>query len=368
MTQVLHVVLSLQPGGAERLVIELCQRLAGEIRSAVCCLDGPGAWAGELGDTGIEVVALHREPGFRPSLARRVAQIAGKLNARVLHCHQYSAFVYGALAQLARPGLRVIVTEHGRLDATPASRRRRMVNRVLNLLPGRVFAVSTELRARLIEEGFPAGRVRVTHNGIEPGPDSSKERRGHARKALALDRDALVIGAVGRLDKVKSYATLITAVGALRHQGMSPRLVILGDGPERAELASCVRATGLDGVVLMPGYRPDVRDLLPAFDLFVNSSVYEGVSLTLLEAMAACLPVIATRVGGTPEVVDDGVTGLLIPAGSVTALEAAARRLLSDARQRQIFGRNGRERVLRCFGIDAMVRRYADVYRHLGAC
>ena len=368
MARVLHVVLSLQPGGAERLVIDLCQRLVGQIDSAVCCLDEPGSWAGELRASGIEVIALHRRPGFRPSLARRVAETAGSVNARVLHCHQYSAFVYGAMAQLARPGLGLIVTEHGRLDATPAGRRRQMANRLLNVLPGRVFAVCAELRARLIEEGFPAGRVHVTHNGIDPGLDAGREQRGHARNSLGLDGDELVIGAVGRLDKVKGYATLITAVEALRRQGVSARLVIVGDGPERAELASRVRAAGLDGVVLMLGYRADVRDLLPAFDLFVNSSIYEGVSLTLLEAMAASLPVIATRVGGTPEVVDDGVTGVLIPAGSPTALEAAAARLLSDPRQRQIFGQNGRTRVLRCFGIDAMVRRYADVYRHLGAC
>lgn len=368
MAQVLHVILSLQPGGAERLVIELCQRLAGEVRSAVCCLDEAGAWAAELSDAGIEVITLGRRPGFRPSLARRVARIASGLNARVLHCHQYSAFVYGTLAQVARPGLRVIVTEHGRLDAAPAGRRRQVANRLLNLLPGQVFAVSTELRARLIEEGFPAGRVHVTHNGVDPGPEASRERRARARNSLGLDGNELVIGAAGRLHKVKDYATLISALGALRRQGVPARLVILGDGPDKEELAGCVRARGLDEVVLLPGYRADVRDLLPAFDVFVNSSVYEGVSLTLLEAMAASLPVIATRVGGTPEVVDDGVTGLLIPPASATALEGAARSLLSNVRQREIFGRNGRARVVRHFGLDAMVRQYADVYRQLGAC
>jgi len=312
VTPVLHVVLSLGAGGAERLVVQLCQRLRQEFRFTVCCLDEPGQWAEVLTREGITVVSLHRRPGFHPSLARGIAGVARQAGARVVHCHEYSPYVYGTLAQLFSPGLRIISTEHGRLNTARASVKRRVGTRLVTLLPADIYAVCADLRERLVDDGFPKGRLGVLYNGVEPGPAPSAEWRSAARRLLGLDDAVLVVGSVGRLVTVKDFALLIDACAQCLQTGMPARLVLIGDGPERASLEAHARATGLGEALLMTGHRDDVHALVPAFDLYASSSRYEGVSLTILEAMAAGVAVVATAVGGTPEVVVDGTTGLLV--------------------------------------------------------
>src|SRR5262249_10554038 len=156
--------LSLGAGGTERLVIEICKRLP-SVDSSVCCLDEPGAWADELRSRGIDVFALRRQPGFHPSLGYRVAAYARRRGGSVLHCHHYSPCVYGQVAALVHPGMRVVFTEHGRLTDAAPSRKRKIVNPVLGRLAGDIYAVSADLREHMLAEGFPAKRVSVIHNG-----------------------------------------------------------------------------------------------------------------------------------------------------------------------------------------------------------
>jgi glycosyltransferase involved in cell wall biosynthesis len=356
-------VLSLVPGGAERLVIELCQRLRSDFDFAVCCLDDDGPWSGQLRKDGVPVVSLARRPGFHPALSRGIARYARHFDASVLHCHEYSPFVYGTLAQIVAPGLRVISTEHGRLSDARATIKRRIGTRLVTLLPATVFAVCAELRERLVQDGFPARLVHVIRNGVDPGAEPTRERRQAARSALSLGRDEIVLGAVGRLAGVKDFGTLVSAMSILRRPNRRTRLVIIGEGPERPTLAAQIQAEGLEDVVSLAGYRDNVSDLLPAFDVFANSSTYEGISLTILEAMAAGLPVVATRVGGNPEVVDEGVTGTLVPGRSPESMATAIELLLGDEQLRHKYGRSGRLRVIREFDINRMVAEYAEVYR-----
>jgi glycosyltransferase involved in cell wall biosynthesis len=270
--------------------------------------------------------------------------------------------VYGTLSQVVRPSVRVISTEHGRLNDQPATIKRRIGTRVLNWLPATVVAVSRSLRSQLLAEGFPESRVRVVRNGIDPGPPPAPELRRDARARLGLHEDELVIGAVGRLAPVKDFGALIAAFGLVRSLPGRARLVIVGDGPERAALLSEARAANVSRAVLFTGHQDDVPSLMPAFDIFVNSSIYEGVSLTVLEAMAAGLPVVATAVGGTPEIVDDGVNGRLVPRRAIREMASAVAGLARDPELRARFGAAGRSRVLQSFHIDRMVRTYAGLY------
>ena len=364
--RVLHVALSLDVGGTERLVIEIARRLEPRF-TAVCCLDAPGAWAAELTGRGIPVVALHRKQGFRPSLGSQLAAVADRFGATVLHCHHYSPFVYGRLAALRSSNLQVVFTEHGRLSDAPPSAKRRLANQVMGRLPGAFYAVSEDLRRHMLAEGFPAHRVRVIYNGIEPGAAPTPADRLDARRRLAIVDDAFVVGACGRLDRVKDLATLLNAFAVVRSRVPHAMLVIVGGGAERMPLEQQVVSLGLQGAVRFTGHRDDVRRLLPAFDVFVNSSISEGVSLTILEGMASSLPVVATRVGGTPEVVEDGVTGLLVPARSPDALAQAIGELANDPARTVAMGAAGRTRVEGTFNIDRMVDQYAGVYDAL-AC
>lgn len=362
---VLQVVLTLTPGGTERLVIELSKRLADRFGMAVCCLDGDGAWAAELTSRGIDVVALNRQPGFRPSLGSRLAEMAARYRATVLHCHHYSPFVYGSLAALGRKHLHVVFTEHGRLSDGPPSRKRTIANQILGRLPAHVYAVSEDLKRHLSAEGFSRDRVRVIYNGIDPQQPPSLADRHQARRTLRLRPDAFVVGCVGRLDRVKDVAMLLDAFVRVRAGLPNAVLVVIGDGPERNRLHQVARQCELGDAVRFAGHRDDVRQLLPAFDVFINSSISEGVSLTILEAMAAALPVIATRVGGTPEVVDDEMTGLLVPARAPGPLAQTIHDLAHQPARRRSLGAEGRRRVESRFGLDHMIGQYVDVYESL---
>jgi glycosyltransferase involved in cell wall biosynthesis len=362
---VLHVVLSLGTGGTERLVVQICQRLQPRFRLAVCALEDPGVWAAELQSRGIDVVPLRRRPGFRPWLGRLIADIAVRYRATVLHCHHYSPFVYGAIAALLRPGLKTVYTEHGRLSDAPPSVKRRLVNPLVGRLPHAMYAVSHALRASMIAEGFPSRRLHVIHNGVDPAPPFSPFQRREARALLGVPESAFLVGTVARLDPVKDLATLIEAAARVRIAVPDIVLAIVGEGGERARLQEAAAQTGMADAVRFLGQRDDARRLLPGFDVYVNSSISEGVSLTILEAMAAGVPVVATRVGGTPEVVTDEVSGVLVPARDPSAMAEAIHNLAAQSDRARRMGLEARRAVEQRFTIDRMVDQYAEVYQRL---
>lgn len=362
--RVLQLVLSLEPGGAERLVIETAHRLTQHIPMAVCSLDGTGAWDHELTDRGIPLTTLDRRPGFRPAIARMVAREARRHRATVLHCHQYSPFVYGSLS-IAFHGAKVVYTEHGRLADSCPGLRRRVANTVIGRLPRRIVAVSEDLRRSMIAEGFPGDRIEVVRNGIDPGaPADDRARRG-ARQRLGLPADAVVIGTVARLDRVKDLRTLVEAFSALRRALPTAVLLIVGEGPLRTELEAVAAHVAAGEAVRFLGMRADARNVIAAFDVYVNTSISEGISLSILEAMAAGLPVVATRVGGTPEVVQDSVTGILVAPRDPSALAHVLAQLAVDTSRRAAMGAAGRARVEDQFALDSMVHRYRTMYEEL---
>ena len=366
--RVLQVVLSLTPGGTEALVVEICRRLAPEFGVAVCCLDNEGEWAVDLQARGVEVNALRRRPGFRPQVGRAIAQFAKERQIDVLHCHQYSPFVYGCVAAALNRRLKIVYTEHGRLSDARPSWKRRLVNPWLSRFDGSIVAVSHELREYMIEARFPPERVEVVHNGVAPAAVPTGADRRRARQQLRLDDRAFVVATVARLDPVKDLMTLLEAFARVRQRVASAQLLVVGDGPERDRLAARAAQPDLAGSVHMTGYRSDVRALLPAVDVYTSSSISEGVSITILEAMAAGIPVVATAVGGTPEVLpEEGAGGILVPCRDPERLASAIVSLALDQRQRAAMAAAGRRRLESAFTIDRMVDDYARLYRGLVA-
>ena len=359
--RVLQVVLSLNPGGTERLVVELVDRLNPEIPMAVCCLDDQGTWGSLLEQRGVPVTALRRRPGFHPALAGKVARAARRHRADVLHCHHYSPFVYGCLARVLRPGAQVLFTEHGRLSDKGPSRKRRIANGVLSHVPQGVFAVSDNLKAHLTAEGFPSETVRTVYNGITLGEPASPSDRDDIRRRLSLQPGTLLLGAVARLDPVKNLESLIRATTEVVRR-LPTALLVVGDGPERARLEAAAARSPVAHLIRFVGHQDDARRWLAGCDIYVNCSLTEGVSLTILEAMATGLPVVATRVGGTPEIIDDSC-GRLIPSRDDAALTAALLELAAAPEVRSTLGRAARARVVRDFSIDRMVAEYRDLYR-----
>jgi L-malate glycosyltransferase len=260
--------------------------------------------------------------------------------------------------------VRVIFTEHGRLGDDGPSPTRRLANVFLGRTPQAVFAVSEDLKRHIVEEGFPRRAVGVIYNGIEPGAVPSVDARRAVRQRLGAPEHEVVVGTVARLDPVKDLGSLMRAAAAAIEAGLNARLVIVGDGAERDALMRLASELALNERVVFLGQRDDAREWLAGFDIYVNSSVSEGISLTILEAMAAGLPVIATAVGGTPEVVDR-TCGRLVPARTTEALSRSIVELGRATALRHSLGVAGRRRVETTFTLDRMVGQYLDVYQRV---
>jgi glycosyltransferase involved in cell wall biosynthesis len=363
--RVLQVVLSLNPGGTERLVVELARRLQDRMPTMVCCLDAAGSWAPELTGIGVQVVPLARRSGFRPGLGRAVAGLARRHDAGVIHAHHYSPFVYSCLARFWRPSAQIVFTEHGRLSDAPPSARRRLANRLLARVPRRVFTVSEDLKRHLVGEGFAPSALEVIYNGIDVGPIPDRATRADVRRQLGASDATFVVGTIARLDPVKDLVTLLEAAATIS-AGRPVVVAIVGDGPERHNLEARAQVLGIDSHVRFLGHREDARRWLAGCDAYVNCSVSEGISLTILEAMAAALPIVATRVGGTPEVIDAS-SGRLIPSRNPAALTAALLELAGHPELRESLGRSARRRLEDRFTVDRMVREYEEVYYSVAA-
>jgi glycosyltransferase involved in cell wall biosynthesis len=362
---VLQVIHSLHLGGAERVVRDLATELAGVgFRSSVCCLDALGEFGEELRDRGLRVDVLGRRTGLDLRLVWLLAKRYRELGVHIVHAHQYTPYFYAATARLVTPWVRVVFTEHGRHYPDHLRRGRALYNQLLRRVTTRYTAVSHATRDSLRRfERMPSTEIQVIYNGVDLERETAGAR-AVARMRLGIDATTPVVLSVGRLDRVKDFATLMRAAAvALR---TIPDLTVLiagaGDNQYRAELIALTEALQLEGHVRFLGARRDVADLLAVCDVFALTSVSEGASMTILEAMAASCPVLATAVGGNIELVVPGMTGLLVPAGNVPGIAAALVELLTNTEKARALGAAGRRRVAERFSRQATFAAYRRLY------
>ncbi|MGK3998152.1 glycosyltransferase family 4 protein [Sorangium sp. So ce1024] len=370
--RIAHVVLSLNVGGLERVVLRLLERTARDrFAPIVCALQEPGALAEELARLDVPLVVIPRKPGLDPGLPVRLSAWLRREGIRLVHTHNPGPHLYGALAaRLARAaglpggggGPRVIHTKHGR--NYPKQRRKVLVNRLATALTDRVVAVSDDARAVALEvERVDPAKVVTILNGVDTDVFRPGDA-GEARARLGVPAGGYHVGCVARLSPEKDHATLLAAFARLREVRADAHLTLIGDGPVRPALEQQAARLGLTGAVTFTGTRGDVAELLPAFDVFALASLTEGISLTLIEAASAGLPIVATRVGGNPEIVQEGETGLLVPPGAPETL-AAALEAVAVREDRAEMGVRGRARMIERFGMDQMIRAYEALYTEL---
>ena len=362
--RVAQVIPSLQVGGLQKVVVRLVDRFRGRMDHLVLTPAGDGPLRPRFGP-GVDVIALAERPGSPKLNALRMARVFRAWRPDVVHTRNWTCIDAILGARLARVPV-VIHGEHGREAGDPEGRNalRRRVRRLLAPLVTEFVAVSQDLARWLVEDvGVPAAKVTQIYNGVDTEAFSPADKEA-ARRTLGIRDGAVVIGTVGRLDPVKDHRGLLEAFGrTARHP--QAQLVVVGDGPCRAELEQVGRRLGLDGRVLMLGERQDVARILRALDVFALPSVGEGISNALLEAMASGLPVIATRVGGNPELVEHDVTGTLVSPRSAEALAAAFDRYLLDPALIRKHGEADRQRALRDFSLDRMFGAYDSLYSRL---
>lgn len=362
---VLH---ALHVAGAEMLVVETIRRLAGQIRPTVFCLDAVGELGRQLQSDGVEVICLDRRPGRDFGLAWRFGRLVRARRIEILHAHQYTPFFYAALAKLLSGCWpRLILTEHGRHYPDPVKPLRRAVNRLLlDPLADEVNAVCAFSARRLqAVDGFAGRRIEVIENGIDVSRYQPQQDRSALRRQLGLPTERRYLAHVARCHPVKDQATLLRAFAEICQARSDVELLFAGDGPLRPELETQAGNLGIAQRVRFLGVRHDVAALLRSTDVFVLTSASEAASLTLMEALAAGLPVVVTAVGGNPEIVRDGREGLLVPRGDAHGVAEAVLKILADPALAATMGQAGAARARERYQLEQTVKRYYALYRRL---
>lgn len=365
-----QLLIGLGVGGAEVLAARMARRLRDRFRFVFVCLDEQGVLGTELRAEGFPVHVLGRRAGVDWPCCRRLAGLIRSERVNLIHAHQYTPFFYAAASRLPRWSPPVAFTEHGRWFPDFPRPKRIVANRVLLGPRDRVIGVGESVRQALIHnEGIRARRVEVIYNGVDldayptqpPGPAEIAE----ARREMGVGARDFVVIQVARLDPLKDHVTAIETFHRVVTQCPGAKLVLVGEGPERPKIEEAVQRLGLGSSVRMIGLRQDVPRLIRSADLFLLTSISEGIPLTLIEAMAARVPVVSTRVGGVVEVVEENRTGLLAPSGDAPALGDRVLQLAGDPTLRREFGQRGRLRAEALFSESRMVDQYEQLYRDM---
>ena len=367
-----HVLYRFDTGGMERIALSVINRTRDRYRHAVICLAGYGALRDEIADASVPCLSLDKRPDKDPGCYFRLWRALRLLKPDLVQTYNIGALDAAPTIRLA--GVRRIVhAEHGRDVTDPHGDNAKYLRlrRWMAPLIARFIAVSRDLQLWLIDRaGIRADKVICIANGIDAAAFATPRTALRRRPLLGgfAPPDTLLIGNVARLDKVKDQAGLLAAFKLLCEQAgqeTACRLIIVGEGPEHAELQRRIEQLGLTQRVRLLGNRSDVAELLAECDVFVLSSIAEGMPVTLMEAMASGLPVVATEVGGVASVVEHGVTGTLVPAGDPRALAEALGGYMADEALRLRHGDAGRARVTADFSLSAMLSAYTALYDNL---
>jgi sugar transferase (PEP-CTERM/EpsH1 system associated) len=381
---VVHVIYRLDVGGLENGMVNLVNRMPAErYRHTILCLAGYSeSFRQRITRRDVAVLSVDKRPGKDLAAYGRVWRLLRHLRPDVVHTRNLGTVDMQWIAAAA--GVRVRVHgEHGWEATDPKGRNPRslMIRRACRPVIHSYVPMSCDIAGWLATDvRVDPARIRQLYSGVDAQkfhPPARGAAADEPHKAISpaglpagfLDGNPVVIGTVGRLDPVKNQAILLEALRGLSDQGAAAasdvRLVIAGDGPLRDSLEAEAARLGVSGRVWFAGSRSDTPDVLRALDVFVLPSLNEGVSNTILEAMATGLPVVAARVGGNPELVLDGVTGTLYDPSAPGGAEEALLRYVTDPALRRTHGAAGLARAVQKFSLDAMVQRYVDLYDEL---
>ena len=373
-----HIILRLDFGGLENGLVMLINNMPAErYRHVVVCLEHATEFRARIRRDDVAVHEVRKRPGKDLGAYGRVRDLLRGLRPDVVHTRNLPTVDMLAPARLA--GVRALVhSEHG-VDAAELAGvplKYKLLRRASRLLVRRYIAVSKDLaRWMTADIGLPRERISVVYNGVDQRSFRPRTEADGPRDSLLppgfVPEEGFLLGTIGRLEAVKDQTNLVR--GVLRALERRPdlretlRLAVIGDGSLRAEMEALLEAAGAGALAWMPGFRDDAAALYRSFDLFALPSRREGTSNTVLEAMASGLPVVATDVGGNPDLVVPGETGCLVPAQDPDALAEAIVRYADDRALAARHGAAGRDKVLREFSLDAMVEGYGAVYETVAA-
>ena len=353
---IVQILLKLDFGGAENLAIELANRLdRNRYRTIICSLEKPSFLTDKVNDLGIKFFSFNKRPGLDPILILKLAYLMWKEKIHLVHTHNRGALAYGTLAAKLAGVPVVINTRHGS--------GKRACSRILWKMNDRIVAVCQEVCKNLLKYNMISPLlVKTIVNGIDIDKYISKENILNVKEQIGLKDSELIIGTVARLSPEKDIFTLLQAFLKINQRIPKAVLVIAGDGSLRKELEYKAKKMDILDKVLFLGFYKNISELINIFDVFLLSSLNEGLPLVLIEAMAAGKPIVATKVGGVSEVVANGETGFLVPPKEPDKIAEMTITILRNLELAKKFGEAGRRRAKEKFSLNRMVNEYQNVY------
>ncbi|WP_372972230.1 glycosyltransferase [Marinobacter sp.] len=368
MTRIMHVTFNMGIGGTEQVIRQLVTNLPrAEFDNQIVCIDG---YIGELGrfveKADILVSAVKRQPGFDWALIRRLRQKIVTDNVDIVHCHQYTPWIYGWFASFGT-GARVILTEHGRFYPDRYRYKAALINPLIALSTHRIVAISHATRDALARYEFiPKSKIRVIYNGIG-GLECAKEDVSRLKQKLGIPENHRVMGTVARLDPVKNQVMMLEAFAQVSKKYPHNWLLMVGDGPDRQMLEDKAKELAIDERTIFVGFIDQPALYLAAMDLFLLTSNTEGTSMTLLEAMSLGIPSVVTDVGGNPEIIEQGKTGLVTPIADVDSFARSIEQLIKQPELMTHQGERAQQVFFERFSVASMVENYRRLYQEQNA-
>jgi sugar transferase (PEP-CTERM/EpsH1 system associated) len=357
-------------GGLENGLVNLINAMPDDrYLHAIICLTEYTSFRLRLLRSNVELIALNKGQGKDLGVYVRLWHLLRRLQPDIVHTRNFASLECQLPAWLAGVQHR-IHSEHGWdiHDLHGQNRKYRLLRKLYRPLVDRYIPLSRQIENYLVNRvRVPASRTTQIYNGVDTKrfrPDN--QVKDEILPAGFKESGNLIIGTVGRMHAVKDQATLVHAflllLRTVPYARDKLRLVVVGDGPLRKQLSDLTKKGGAEGQVWLAGERNDVPELLRTMSLFVLPSLAEGISNTILEAMATELPIVATRVGGTPELVEEGKTGILVPPANPESMALAIKRYIDSPDLLKAHSRAGRERVIKHFSLQSMVNAYLSVY------
>lgn len=362
--KILHITYDMRIGGTEMVIKNLIEGADKSLfEMSVLCIESPlGPFANDLMTAGIQFFQLNRQPGFDTQLIKDIRRVIIDNQIDIIHCHQYTPWVYGVIAAMLTK-TKVIFTEHGRFYPDSSSWKRKLINPILNLATDQVTAISKATKQALVAfENIPEKSIDVIYNGIAPLKfDTTKVNK--LRQSFNIPDNYTVLGTVARFDPIKNHSMMLTAFSQVLVKFPNTVLLMVGDGEERHNIEMLIRKLNIQDKVVLAGYQAKPAEHIALIDVFLLSSLSEGTSMTLLEAMSIGKPCVVTDAGGNPEIIENNVNGFVTENDNADAFSRKISVLLSDANLKTKFEQQAKSIFSAKFSADTMNQHFIKRYQ-----
>ncbi len=361
--KILHITFNMGIGGTEQVIRQIIENSDyNKFQHEILCIDGMiGAVGKGLQAKGINIESVQRNPGTDLKLVRFIHRYVKHHKVDVLHCHQYTPYFYGVLGALLTRA-KVIFTEHGRFYPDRHHFKRRFINPLLVLATAHITVISKSTAEAVAKyEYINPKKIKVIYNGIRK-VEAENKTRDDLLSELELPDNFRYIGTISRLEPIKNQSMMINAFSQLRKAMPECKLIIIGDGAKMSDLKNQAKSLGLEQAIIFTGFLDNPQRFIQLFDVFLLSSFSEGTSMTLLEAMSLSKPCVVTDVGGNPEVVSDGVTGIVVKSDDTDNFASAILGLLQNETRRTALGTEALRCFKKKFSVEKMISGYQSLY------